>query len=208
MACTHPPWSQRCPYLGLNFAGLSVRSLFSPMWCIFLNSKCTELFSVALILIFLYSLFLCFGGIKTCNHAKLRIGWLSYSLFIGTLIMPERNKVPLEVKNKGYYCHPMITIIVQIYKGAWWAIKTCQHVKCFFMCRLSIRPVDYKKAKNGETHISVKKNWPFYITSSGACKENWDDGGKKVLAEVDAGRAPVMTILVQVGGSTPSTQKI
>ena len=40
---------------------------------------------------FLYSLFLCWGGgIITCNHAKLRIGWFLYPLFftsLKTLIM-------------------------------------------------------------------------------------------------------------------------
>ena len=76
--------------LGLKLC-CSVQSfLFSPVWCCFPNSKGTELFWVASILIFCTLFFHVFGGIKTRNQAKLHIGWLSYPLFLtslGTLII-------------------------------------------------------------------------------------------------------------------------
>ena len=101
--------------LGLKLCCSIQSFLFlSPVWCCFPNSKGTELFWVASILIFCTLFFHVFGGIKTCNHAKkLRIGWLSYPLFLtslGTLIIGHKHKVPRELKNKGNYHHSVIVI--------------------------------------------------------------------------------------------------
>ena len=87
--------------LGLKLCCSIQSFLFSPVWCCLPNSKGTELFLVASILIFCTLFFHVFGIIKTCNHAKLRIGWLSYTLFLtslGTLIMPERTLVKWKIK--------------------------------------------------------------------------------------------------------------
>ena len=84
----------------------SVQSfLFSPVWCCFPNSKGTELFWVALILIFLYSLFSCFGGYKNLQSCKITC-WMTFITFISNFPRDlNKHKVPREVKNKRYHHH-------------------------------------------------------------------------------------------------------
>ena len=183
-ACIHPPWSWKCPNLGWNFAGLSSQSFFSPVWCCFPNSKGTELFWVALILIFCTLFFLCFLGHKNLQSCKITY-WMTFISFIFNFPRDLNNalakhKILREVKNKGYYHHPINnyywkfrTLPKNLYTR-WSGAKTNN---CYTRTHCKLGKRDFRVwyicclrfIKNCIFHIYTSEhskmlnNWPFYF---------------------------------------------